>query len=46
MEIDLNKTLRALVRCLPEDGEPSSGGSGQDVPADAPPAEPTARRHL
>lgn len=23
MEIDLNKTLRALVRCLPEDGEPS-----------------------
>ena len=23
MEIDLNKTLRALVRCLPEDGEPN-----------------------
>ncbi len=23
MEIDLNKTLRALVRCWPEDGEPS-----------------------
>ena len=23
MEIDLNKTLRALVCCLPEDGEPS-----------------------